>query len=117
MNGDYNPLHGTPEPGKAIGHGGIILHGVYAYNCVAHDLLRKLGQSDPSRMKEFQAKFVGVVKPGDTLQTSFWRVGAAKDGWEEILFVTKVVSSGYKVCLSEGKAVIRTGSARSGSKL
>jgi hypothetical protein len=30
LNGDYNPLHATPEPGKAMGFGGAIMHGLYS---------------------------------------------------------------------------------------
>ena len=118
LNGDYNPLHGTPQPGNAMGLGGIILHGVYAYNRVAHDLLRALGQSDASNIREFQAKFAGVVKPGDHLQTSFWRNCGSTDGeWEEIRFTTKCVNRDGKVCLSEGRTLLRTRTREGGSKL
>jgi len=117
LNGDYNPLHATPEPGKKMGFGGIILHGVYAYNRVAHGLLRELGGSNPANMKEFRAKFAGVVKPGDCLQTSFWRMGPSQSGWEEVRFVTRVVNRGGGLCLSEGRTLIRTTSATNRNKL
>lgn len=109
LNGDYNPLHGTPEPGKAMGFGGIIIHGVYAYNRVAHDLLRELGESEASNIREFQAKFAGIVKPGDHLQTSFWKLDLKSDGWQEIRFITRCVNREGKTCLSEGRALIKTG--------
>lgn len=117
LNGDYNPLHATPETGKAIGFGGVILHGVYAYSLVAHDILRELGRSDPSNIKEFTAKFVGVVKPGDRLQTSYWRMGSSADGWEEVRFATKAANRGGARCLSDGKTLIRTISARRTGKI
>lgn len=90
-----------------MGFGGIIVHGVYAYSHIAHDLVQELGNSKPESLKEFRAKFAGPVRPGDTIETSLWRRGAQKDGWQEIQWIAKVVETG-KVCLSDGIAVIRT---------
>ncbi|KAH8910503.1 peroxisomal multifunctional enzyme [Coniochaeta sp. PMI_546] len=112
LNGDYNPLHATPEPGKKMGFGGEIIHGLYSFNSTAHLLLKNLGGSDPSNIKEYQARFASPVIPGDKLVTSVWRTGDIKDGWEEIRFETKV--EGKKVCLSNGRALIKVvGEAKS----
>lgn len=105
LNGDYNPLHATPEPGKKMGFGGDIMHGLYSFNSTTHGLLRELGGSDPANIKEFQARFASPVIPGDKLVTSVWRTGEVKDGFEEIRFETKV--EGKKVCLSNGRALIK----------
>lgn len=112
LNGDYNPLHATPEPGKKMGFGGTIMHGLYSFNSTTHGLLKHLGGSDPSNIREFQARFASPVLPGDKLQTSVWRTGEVKDSWEEIRFETKV--EGKKVCLSNGRALMKVvGSAKS----
>jgi peroxisomal enoyl-CoA hydratase 2 len=112
LNGDFNPLHGTPEPGKEMGFGGIILHGVYAYNRIMHDLLREYGKSDPANIKEFSARFSGVVRPGDQIQTDIWRIGVVDaNGWEELRWTALVVGTG-KVCLSDGRAVVRLASSK-----
>jgi acyl dehydratase len=112
LNGDYNPLHAHPEPGKKMGFGGVIIHGLYSFNSSAHGLLKALGGSDPANIKEFQARFASPVKPGDKLVTSVWRTGELKGGFEEIRFVTKV--EGGKVCLSNGRALIKVvGQAKS----
>jgi acyl dehydratase len=112
LNGDYNPLHATPEPGKKMGFGGEIIHGLYSFNSTAHLLLKHLGGSDPSNIKEYQARFASPVVPGDKLVTSVWRTGETKDGWEEIRFETKV--EGKKVCLSNGRALMKVvGEAKS----
>ena len=113
LNGDYNTLHAHPEPGRAMGFGGVIIHGLYQYNSTCHGLLQKLGGSDPANIREFQARFASPVRPGDKITTSAWRTGEKKDGdWEEIRFVTKVV--GGKVCLSNGRALMRVvGEAKS----
>ena len=105
LNGDYNPLHATPEPGNKMGFGGAIIHGLYSFNSTCHGLLKHLGGSNPQNIKEFQARFASPVLPGDKLVTSVWRTGDVKDGWEEIRFVVQV--EGKKVCLSNGKALMK----------
>ncbi|GAM90573.1 hypothetical protein ANO11243_086170 [Dothideomycetidae sp. 11243] len=114
LNGDYNPLHATPEPGKKMGFGGAILHGLFSWNTTARGLLKNLGGSDPKSISHFAARFASPVLPGDTLVTHVWRTGDVDDkGFEEIRFVTSV--KGGKVCLSNGRARIRI--AEGGAKL
>ncbi|PYH71495.1 putative trimethyllysine dioxygenase TmlH [Aspergillus vadensis CBS 113365] len=91
LNGDYNPLHATPEPGEKMGFGGAIVHGLFSWNSAAHGVLRELGGSDPKNLKEIQARFASPVIPGDKLITEIWRTGSLQDGYEEIRFVTKNV--------------------------
>ncbi|QIW95265.1 hypothetical protein AMS68_000783 [Peltaster fructicola] len=99
LNGDYNPLHATPEPGKAMGFGGAILHGLSSWNFTARGLLNMLAGSDSANIKEFAARFASPVKPGDKLVTKIWRMGNKDaDGFEEVRFVTEV--EGGKVCLT-----------------
>ncbi|EFX04647.1 peroxisomal dehydratase [Grosmannia clavigera kw1407] len=106
LNGDYNPLHATPEPGTKMGFGGAILHGLYSWNSTCHLLLRHLAGGDPANMREYQARFASPVRPGDRLVTSAWRTGSVdSDGWEDVRFETKV--DGGKVCLSNGRALIK----------
>ncbi|KAI0385801.1 Thioesterase/thiol ester dehydrase-isomerase [Hypomontagnella monticulosa] len=105
LNGDYNPLHAHPEPGKKMGFGGVIIHGLYSFNSTCHGLLEKLGGSNPANIKEFQARFASPVRPGDKIVTSVWRTGEMKGEWEEIRFVVKV--AGGKVCLSNGRALMK----------
>ncbi|PMD17544.1 Thioesterase/thiol ester dehydrase-isomerase [Hyaloscypha hepaticicola] len=114
LNGDYNPLHATPEPGQKMGFGGAIMHGLSSWNFAAHGLLKALGGSDPKNIREFQARFASPVKPGDKLVTEIWRTGEMKGEWEEIRFVTKV--EGGKVCLSNGRALMKPVTSK-GSKL
>lgn len=116
LNGDYNPLHATPEPGKKMGFGGVILHGLYSWNSTCHELLRALGGSDPANIKEYQARFASPVKPGDKLVTRAWRTGERSEGdWEEVRFETEV--EGAKVCLSNGRALMKCVGAQAKNKL
>ncbi len=105
LNGDYNPLHATPEPGKKMGFGGVIIHGLYSWNWAAHGLLKHLGGSNPANLKEYQARFASPVRPNDKLVTSAWRTGAKEGEWEEVRFEVKV--EGGKVVLSNGRALMK----------
>jgi acyl dehydratase len=105
LNGDYNPLHAHPEPGRKMGFGGVIIHGLYTWNWAAHGLLQHLGGSDPANLKEYQARFASPVRPGDKLVASAWRTGEMRDGFEEVRFEVRV--AGGKVCLSNGRALIK----------
>ncbi|KAJ5789458.1 uncharacterized protein N7518_006469 [Penicillium psychrosexuale] len=111
LNGDYNPLHATPEPGKKMGFGGIIVHGLFSWNSAAHGILRELGGSNPANMKEFQARFASPVRPGDKLTTEIWRMGNVQDGYEEIRFVTK--NDKGRVVLSNGRCLLKVTGAKS----
>ncbi|KAK5990566.1 putative dehydratase NIT22 [Cladobotryum mycophilum] len=111
LNGDYNPLHATPEPGVKMGFPGAIMHGLWSWNTTAHELLKALGDSNPANIKEYQARFASPVLPGDKLITSVWRTGEKKGDFEEVRFVTAV--EGGKVCLSNGRALIKIDAAKS----
>lgn len=94
-----------------MGYGGIIVHGVTAYQMVAHALLKELGGSDPANIREFQAKFAGPVRPGDQLKVEYWRMGRNREGWEEIRFVTTGLADG-KIRLSDGRAILNSRAGR-----
>ena len=94
-----------------MGFGGAIMHGLYSWNSSAHALLKEFGGSNPTNIKEYQARFAAPVKPGAKLDVEMWRTGEKdKDGFEEIRFVTKVDG---KVVLSNGRALIKVAGAKS----
>ncbi|KAI9663343.1 MAG: hypothetical protein M1831_002627 [Alyxoria varia] len=107
LNGDYNPLHATPEPGAKMGFGGAILHGLYSWNASAVIVLRTFGESNPKNMQSFEARFASPVKPGDKLVVDMWRMGkgSGEGDFDEIRFQVKI--DGGKVCLSNGRALVR----------
>ncbi|EEP82463.1 conserved hypothetical protein [Uncinocarpus reesii 1704] len=108
LNGDYNPLHADPEPGKKMGFGGVIIHGLFSWNMTAHAILQKLGGSDPQNLREFQARFASPVRPGDKLTTEMWVTGKKENGFDEVIFATK--NQDGKVVLSNGRALVKVGS-------
>jgi acyl dehydratase len=112
LNGDYNPLHATPEPGVKMGFGGPIIHGLFSWNMSAHAVLQAFGGSDPANIKEFQARFAAPVIPGVKLITEMWKTGQTdKDGFEEIRFIVKV--DGGKTVLTNGRALVKTSGHKS----
>lgn len=115
LNGDYNPLHATPEPGKKMGFKGAIMHGLYSWNSTCHSILKAFGGSDPANIKEYQARFASPVMPGDKLITNVWRTGEKQGEWEEVRFVTQI--EGGKVVLSNGRALLKVVSDDAKSKL
>ena len=95
-----------------MGFGGAIIHGLFSWNSAAYGILRLLGGSDPSNLKEFQARFASPVRPGDKLITEIWRTGnVPADEVEEVRFVTKNQNS--QGVLSNGRCLLKRTSEKS----
>ena len=73
LNGDFNPLHIDPTFAKRAGQPKPILHGLCTYGIATRAIVYGLCDGDVSRFKEFNARFKGVVFPGETLTTEGWK--------------------------------------------
>ena len=73
LNGDFNPLHIDPKFAKMAGQPKPILHGLCTYGIATRSIVYGLCDGDVSRFKEFNARFKGVVFPGETLTTEGWK--------------------------------------------
>jgi len=73
LNGDLNPLHIDPNFAKMARQPKPILHGLCTYGIATRAILYELCDRDVSRFKEFNARFTGVVFPGETLITEGWK--------------------------------------------
>jgi acyl dehydratase len=78
MCGDRNPLHLDPAAAKHAGFDRPILHGLCTYGFATRAIVSGALDGDPDRLREFRARFVDVVYPGDTLTTEGWQDG---DRW------------------------------------
>jgi acyl dehydratase len=91
LNGDKNPLHIDPEFAKMGGFDVPILHGLCSYGVVCKAVVDHALDGDVARVAAYEARFTGVVFPGETLVTSIWR----EDG--KILLSAKTAQRGSPV--------------------
>jgi acyl dehydratase len=73
LSGDKNPLHADPDFAKMGGFDTPILHGLCSYGVVCKAVVDRLCEGDVGRVARYQARFAGVVYPGETIVTSMWK--------------------------------------------
>ena len=71
--GDRNPLHADPEFAKAAGFPAPILHGLCSYGIVLRTVTDELFGGDTGKVRSFNARFAGVVFPGETIRVRGWQ--------------------------------------------
>lgn len=71
--GDWNPLHADPEFAARAGFERPVLHGLCTYGATLKSVVDTLLDSDVTRVREYRARFAGVVYPGETLRVRMWR--------------------------------------------
>ena len=91
LNGDKNPLHVDPEFAKMGGFETPILHGLCSYGVVCKAVVDHALGGAVDRVAAYEARFTGVVYPGETIVTSMWR----EDG--RILLSAKTAERGSPV--------------------
>jgi acyl dehydratase len=75
LSGDRNPLHAVPSVAKTAGFARPVLHGLCTYGFACRAVLRSMCNLDPARITEFDARFSGVMFPGETLRFELWKDG------------------------------------------
>lgn len=75
LSGDKNPLHADPAFAALGGFDRPILHGLCTYGVVCKAAVDAVLGGDPGRARRYQARFVGVVFPGETVVTRMWEDG------------------------------------------
>ncbi|CAN5872744.1 MaoC/PaaZ C-terminal domain-containing protein [soil metagenome] len=72
LSGDANPLHVDPEFAAVAGFDRPILHGMCTFGMAGKAAVDRLLGGDVEAVAGFQARFSGVVMPGDTLVHDLW---------------------------------------------
>lgn len=75
LNGDRNPLHIDPDFAQAAGFERPILHGLASFGIVCKAVVDALLDGDPTRVRDYSARFAGIMLPGETLRTRIWQDG------------------------------------------
>jgi acyl dehydratase len=71
--GDKNPLHADPAFAARGGFERPILHGLCSYGIACKAIVDGVLSGDPGRVARYQARFRGVVFPGETFAIAWWR--------------------------------------------
>jgi acyl dehydratase len=64
-SGDFNPIHIDPEVAKAVGLGGVILHGLCTLGFAAKAVTD--WTKDPGKLKKLKCRFSAPVRPEETV--------------------------------------------------
>jgi acyl dehydratase len=75
LTGDKNPLHADPALAAMVGFDRPILHGLCSFGIAGKAVVDHALGGDVTRVRRFEARFAGVVFPGETLATSVWLEG------------------------------------------
>lgn len=102
VSGDYNPIHVSRVFAAYANLPGTITHGMYSSASIRSLVEEWAANNVASRVRAFNANFVGMVLPNDTLQTTLEHVGMI-NGRKIIKVETKNVETDSVVLSGEAE--------------
>ncbi|KAL1634249.1 hypothetical protein SLS58_010754 [Diplodia intermedia] len=103
LSADTNPIHVAPVFAAYAGLPGTITHGMYTSAVVRAVLQHLAADGDAARFRSWEAKFVGMVLPGDRVKVRF--AHAAMAGGRMVVKVTALNAETEEPVL-EGEAEV-----------
>ncbi|KAJ3214628.1 3-oxoacyl-[acyl-carrier-protein] synthase [Dinochytrium kinnereticum] len=101
-SGDLNPIHVNPYFADLAGLPGTITHGMWTSASTRKFVEIFAANNQPKRVKEYQVTFMGMVLPGDKLETKLHHVGMSNG--KKLIKITTLNQRGEKVL--EGSAEV-----------
>jgi len=103
LNQDLNPLHIDPEFAKRSGKfDEPILHGLCTYGFTTRAIIHGLCNGRVSRLREFKARFMNEVYPGEKLIIRAWK----DDDHFKNGYIIQVRTEGGKIALGNAYAIV-----------
>jgi acyl dehydratase len=99
-SGDYWPIHTNKDFAQQSGLPGIINHGLCTLAFVSNDLIARLCDDDPARLKRLATRFGSIVMPTETLATTVFE-GGERDG-RTLYGFNSLLADGGKTALRDG---------------
>ena len=100
-SGDDNPIHVDADTARRAGLPGVILHGLCTMAFAQRDLIDRLADGDPARLKRLAVRWASPVFPGETLTLQGWGTAG------EVRFAT--MNAAGKPVVVNGRATIGEG--------
>ncbi len=75
-SGDHMPIHLDEEFARNVGLPGIIIHGLCTMAFTSWAAILTVAGADPSKVQRLAVRFSKPVLPGETITTTFYKVGA-----------------------------------------
>ena len=82
-SGDHNPIHLDSAAARRVGLDGIIAHGMLSMAFLGQFVNQQIADVPGAHVGKLKVRYVGMVKPGDTL-TCLGNVTARTEGAQEV---------------------------------